>query len=49
MAGTSTGGGRRSPFAPYLLIAPGVLWLAFFFLVPLATLARTSLPGGGAP
>ena len=45
MAGTSTGGGRRSPFAPYLLVAPGVLWLAFFFLVPLATLARTSLPG----
>jgi spermidine/putrescine transport system permease protein len=48
MAGTSTGGGRRSPFAPYLLIAPGVLWLAFFFLVPLVTLARTSLAPGDA-
>ena len=48
MAGTSTGGGRRSPFAPYLLIAPGVLWLGFFFLVPLVTLARTSLAGSEA-
>jgi spermidine/putrescine transport system permease protein len=46
MAGTSTGGGRRSPFAPYLLIAPGVLWLAFFFLVPLVTLARASITAG---
>ena len=49
MAGTSTGGGRRSPFAPYLLIAPGVLWLGFFFLVPLVTLARTSVAGSEAP
>jgi spermidine/putrescine transport system permease protein len=46
MAGISSGGGRRSPFAPYLLIAPGVLWLVFFFLTPIITLAETSLAPG---
>jgi spermidine/putrescine transport system permease protein len=33
--------------APYLLIAPGVLWLAVFFLLPLVALGRTSAGGGG--
>ena len=28
---------------PYGLLSPGVLWLLLFFLVPLVTLARTSL------
>ncbi len=35
--------GRRGRFAPYGLLSPGVLWLALFFLVPVATLLRTSL------
>ena len=33
--------------APYLLIAPGVLWLLMFFVIPLVTLAQTSLAGEG--
>ncbi|GIU85771.1 MAG: ABC transporter permease [Acidimicrobiia bacterium] len=36
-------GVKRGRFAPYGLLAPGVLWLALFFLVPLATLLRMSL------
>ncbi|MBL8979050.1 MAG: ABC transporter permease [Gemmatimonadetes bacterium] len=42
MAGIAAGGGRRSPVAPYLLVAPGVLWLLAFYVVPTVTLARTS-------
>jgi spermidine/putrescine transport system permease protein len=48
MAGTAAGGARRNPLAPYLLAAPGVLWLALFFLVPIATLAETSVGGDGS-
>jgi spermidine/putrescine transport system permease protein len=47
MAGTAAGGGRRNPVAPYLLIAPGVLWLLMFFVIPLVTLAQTSIAGEG--
>lgn len=42
------GMGRRR-LAPYALLAPGVLWLVVFFLVPILALARTSLGAGGAP
>jgi spermidine/putrescine transport system permease protein len=49
MAGTAAGGARRNRLAPYLLIAPGVLWLVVFFAVPLLTLARTSIAVTGAP
>ena len=49
MAGTAVGGARRNPLAPYLLVAPGVLWLVVFFVVPLVTLARTSIAAAGAP
>ena len=49
MAGTAAGGARRNPIAPYLLIAPGVVWLVVFFVVPLITLAHTSLGGEGVP
>jgi spermidine/putrescine transport system permease protein len=42
VAGT-TAAGRRSRFAPYGLLSPGVIWLALFFLVPVAFLFRTSL------
>ncbi len=36
--------GRRA--TPYLLLAPGMVWLAVFFLLPMATLAQTSLQTG---
>ena len=40
-------GGHRRPnrgrLAPYGLLAPGIIWLTLFFLVPLASLARMSL------
>ena len=51
MAGTASGGSRRSRLAPYLLVAPGMLWLVVFFVVPTITLAQTSLSGaeGGWP
>ena len=38
---------RRHPrLTPYLLLAPGALWLAAFFLVPLGFLAYQSLESG---
>ena len=49
MAGTAAGGARWNPLAPYLLLAPGVLWLVVFFVVPIATLAHTSISGQGVP
>jgi spermidine/putrescine transport system permease protein len=36
---------RRS-LTPYLLLAPGLLWLVLFFVVPMVTLAQTSLQEG---
>ncbi len=41
----STLTGRRR-LAPYLLLAPGLAWLALFFLVPTYYLANTSLQRG---
>jgi spermidine/putrescine transport system permease protein len=43
VAGTAAGGGRRSRLAPYLLVAPGILWLLVFFVAPILTLAQTSV------
>ena len=37
---------RRRGLLPYLLLAPGLLWLVFFFLVPLYYMGRTSLETG---
>jgi spermidine/putrescine transport system permease protein len=34
---------RRKGVAPYLLLAPGLAWLAFFFVVPLGFLGHQSL------
>ena len=45
MAGTASGGSRRSRLAPYLLVAPGILWLLVFFVAPVVTLAQTSVAG----
>ncbi|MGH7701977.1 MAG: ABC transporter permease [Gemmatimonadales bacterium] len=49
MAGTAAGSARRNPYAPYLLVAPGLLWLVFFYVVPILTLANTSVAALGAP
>jgi spermidine/putrescine transport system permease protein len=49
MAGTAAGGSRRSRLAPYLLIAPGIVWLIVFFIVPIITLAQTSVHVTDAP
>jgi spermidine/putrescine transport system permease protein len=49
MAGTASGGARRSRLAPYLLVAPGILWLLVFFVAPIITLAQTSVAGTEGP
>ena len=38
--------GRRRRVTPYLLLAPGLLWLAVFFVFPMIILAQTSLQTG---
>ena len=43
MAGTASGGARRSRSAPYLLVLPGLAYLGLFFVVPAVTLLKTSL------
>jgi spermidine/putrescine transport system permease protein len=40
---------RRRWATPYLLLAPGIGWLAVFFVVPMYYLARTSLEQGLFP
>ena len=40
---------RHRGLTPYVLLAPGLLWLAVFFLVPLAFLAYQSLQSGVFP
>ena len=37
----------RRWFTPYVLIAPGALWLIIFFIIPLFSLGRLSLKDGG--
>src|SRR5436190_9201190 len=37
---------RHRGLTPYLLLAPGIAWLAVFFLVPLGFLAYQSLQSG---
>jgi spermidine/putrescine transport system permease protein len=49
MAGTAAGSERHSRLAPYLLIAPGILWLIVFFVVPLIALAQNSVAASGEP
>jgi spermidine/putrescine transport system permease protein len=39
----------RRRLAPYLLLAPGTLWLVLFFVVPMFFLARLSLESGSFP
>ena len=40
---------RHPGLTPYLLLAPGLVWLAFFFLVPLVFLGYQSLQSGIFP
>ena len=40
---------RHRRLTPYLLLAPGVAWLAVFFLIPLAFLGYQSLQSGTFP
>jgi spermidine/putrescine transport system permease protein len=40
---------RHPGLTPYLLLAPGVLWLAIFFLIPLGFLGYESLQSGLFP
>jgi spermidine/putrescine transport system permease protein len=40
---------RHKGLTPYLLLAPGILWLAIFFLVPMAFLGYQSLESGLFP
>ena len=40
---------RHRGVTPYLLLAPGILWLAIFFLIPLAFLGYESLQSGLFP
>ena len=40
---------RHPRLTPYLLLAPGLLWLGFFFLVPLGFLGYQSLQSGIFP
>lgn len=47
MAGTASGSARRDPLAPWLLVAPGVLWLIAFYVLPTLALARTSIGPAG--
>lgn len=45
--GDDTGVPARRWFTPWLLIAPGGLWLLIFFIIPLFSLGRLSLQDGG--
>ena len=45
--GGDSGVSARRWFTPWLLIAPGGLWLLIFFIIPLFSLGRLSLENGG--
>ena len=45
--GDDNGVSARRWFTPWLLIAPGGLWLLIFFIIPLFSLGRLSLENGG--
>jgi spermidine/putrescine transport system permease protein len=47
MAGVAASSRQRSKIAPYLMILPGLAYLGIFFVVPLFSLARTSLSTSG--
>ena len=49
MAGIGTASTRQPSIAPYLLVAPGVIWLFLFYILPTIALARTSVSAVGAP
>ena len=48
-SGSTTSELKKKSLVPYLLLAPGLLWLALFFVAPIITLIRTATktPGAG--
>ncbi len=48
-SGTATSELKKKSLVPYLLLAPGLLWLALFFVAPIITLVGTATktPGAG--
>jgi spermidine/putrescine transport system permease protein len=49
MAGIGIASSRKPSQAPYLLVAPGIVWLLVFYVLPTIALARTSVSAVGAP
>jgi spermidine/putrescine transport system permease protein len=47
MAGVATSSRQRSKIAPYLMIAPALIYLGIFFVWPIISLAMTSLSTSG--
>lgn len=47
MAGVATSSRQRSKIAPYLMIAPALIYLGIFFVWPLISLSMTSLSSSG--
>src|SRR3954470_17561177 len=47
MAGVAASSRQRSKIAPYLMIAPALIYLAIFFVWPVISLAMTSLSTAG--
>ena len=47
--GTATSELKKKSLVPYILLAPGLLWLALFFVAPIVTLISTATktPGAG--
>ncbi len=43
MAGTAASGRKQAKWVPYAMIAPGLIYLAIFFVIPILTLFKTSL------
>ncbi|MFY9919189.1 MAG: ABC transporter permease, partial [Mycobacterium sp.] len=47
MAGVAASSRQRSKIAPYLMIAPALIYLGIFFVWPIISLAMTSLSTSG--
>ena len=47
--GSATSDLKKKSLVPYFLLAPGIIWLALFFVAPIITLigTATKTPGAG--
>ncbi len=43
MAGTASSGRRTARWVPYAMVAPTLIFLVVFFVIPIFTLFKTSL------